>query len=81
MIVSQRAMVNQTFITDSNKTVIIEPQRELCLILKRKQRWGLSLPLINRERNYRLKNEILLLKKKSKLELQNEKKRRKRREA
>ena len=32
------------------------------MILKRKQRWGLSLPLINRERNYRLKNEILLIK-------------------
>jgi len=32
------------------------------LILKRKQLWGLSLPLINREQNYRLKNEILLIK-------------------
>ena len=42
----------------------LEPQRELCLILKRKQRWTLSLPLINREQNYRLKNEILLLKRK-----------------
>ena len=34
------------------------------MILKREQRWGLSLPLINREQNYRLKNEILLLKRK-----------------
>ena len=34
------------------------------MILKRKQCWGLSLPLINRERQYRLKNEILLLKRK-----------------
>ena len=51
---------------EQNLTVIIEPQRELCLILKRKKRWGLSLPLINRERNYRLKNEILFLKRKSK---------------
>ena len=49
-----------------NLTVIIEPQREQCLILKRKQRWGLSLPLINREQNYRLKNKILLLKRKVK---------------
>ena len=32
------------------------------MILKRTQCWGLSLPLINRERNYRLKNEILLIK-------------------
>jgi len=36
------------------------------LILKRKQRWRLSLPLINRERNYGLKNKILLLKRKVK---------------
>ena len=36
------------------------------MILKRKQRWRLSLPLINREQNYRLKNGILLLKRKVK---------------
>jgi len=51
------------------------------LILKRKQRWGLSLPLINRERNYRLKNKILLLKLKVRTGIaKNEKIRRKRRE-
>ena len=38
--------------TEHNLIVIIEPQRELCFILKRKQRWRLSLPLINRERNF-----------------------------
>ena len=48
--------------TEHNLTIIIEPQRQLCLILMRKQHWGLSLPLINREQNYRLKNQILLIK-------------------
>ena len=36
------------------------------MILKRKQRWRLILPLINREQNYGLKNEILLQKQKVK---------------
>jgi hypothetical protein len=48
------------------------------LILKRKQRWGLSLPLINREQNYRLKNEILLLKRKVKTGIAKKKKKEKR---
>ena len=50
------------------------------MILKRKQRWGLSLPLISRERNYRLKNEILLIKRRVRTRIAKTEKRRKRRE-
>ena len=51
------------------------------MILKRKQRWGLSLPLINREQNYGLKNEILLLKLKVRTGIaKNEKKEKEKRE-
>jgi len=34
---------------EQNSIVITKPQRELCLILKRKQHWKLSLPLISRK--------------------------------
>jgi len=44
------------------------------LILKRKQHWRLSLPLINRKQNYRLRNEILLLKRKVKIGIAKRKK-------
>ena len=47
------------------------------MILKRKQRWRLSLPLINREQNYRLKNGILLLKRKVKTGIAKQKKKEK----